>query len=109
MKSHMRVRRQKVNVEVHDGRENYDLWQLKPWNLVIEKMETVAVSSPVELEAGSVDILAPSLARMAWPPRLCAHESFLSPGVMETSLIITAGILEEGGHASHPYPYPYPL
>lgn len=56
-------------MEVHDGMENYyDPWQLKLWNLVTEKMEIVPLWSPAELEVGSADIIAQSLAHKACPP-----------------------------------------
>ena len=72
-----------VNVEVQDGVETLNPWQLKPWRLVMEKMEMLVLQPPVELEVSSADI-AQSLAHLVCQhpgQRLCA-ENVLGAGIM---------------------------
>lgn len=90
------------HMEIHDRVENYNPRQRKLRNLVIEdeKMVVVALQPPAELEVGSAEVIVESLAQGGLASqlpgqRLCAEESFASPGVMEPSLIITAAIPED--------------
>ena len=61
-------------------------------------MEIVVFQATAELHVASVDIITQSLAHLASQlpgQRLCAEESFTGPGVMESSLIITASTPED--------------
>lgn len=89
-------------MEIHDRVENYNPRQRKLRNLVIEdeKMVVVALQPPPELEVGSAEVIVESLAQGGLASqlpgqRLCAEESFASPGVTEPSLLITATIPED--------------
>ncbi|XP_004596137.2 telomere zinc finger-associated protein [Ochotona princeps] len=90
------------HMEIHDRVENYNPRQRKLRNLVIEdeKMVVVALQPPAELEVASAEVIVESLAQGGLAPplpgqRLCAEESFASPGVMEPSLLITAAVPED--------------
>ncbi|XP_008565219.1 PREDICTED: zinc finger and BTB domain-containing protein 48 isoform X2 [Galeopterus variegatus] len=90
------------HMEIHDRVENYNPRQRKLRNLVIEdeKMVVVALQPPAELEVGSAEVIVESLAQGGLASqlpgqRLCAEESFASPGVLEPSLIITAAVPED--------------
>lgn len=89
------------HMEIHDRVENYNPRQRKLRNLVIEdeKMVVVALQPPADLEMGSAEVIVESLtqgglAAQLPSQRLCAEESFASPGVLEPSLIITAAVPE---------------
>lgn len=89
------------HMEIHDRVENYNPRQRKLRNLVIEdeKMVVVALQPPADLEMGSAEVIVESLtqggiAAQLPSQRLCAEESFASPGVLEPSLIITATVPE---------------
>lgn len=90
------------HMEIHDRVENYNPRQRKLRNLIIEdeKMVVVALQPPAELEVGSAEVIVESLAQGGLASqlpgqRLCAEESFTSPGVLEPSLIITAAVPED--------------
>ncbi|XP_011735808.2 telomere zinc finger-associated protein isoform X3 [Macaca nemestrina] len=90
------------HMEIHDRVENYNPRQRKLRNLIIEdeKMMVVALQPPAELEVGSAEVIVESLAQGGLASqlpgqRLCAEESFTSPGVLEPSLIITAAVPED--------------
>ncbi|XP_023407881.1 telomere zinc finger-associated protein isoform X2 [Loxodonta africana] len=90
------------HMEIHDRVENYNPRQRKLRNLIIEdeKMVVVALQPPAELEVSSAEVIVESLAQGSLASqlpsqRLCADESFAGPGVMESSLIITAAIPED--------------
>lgn len=94
-------------MEVRGGVENCNPRQLKLWNLTIEKMGRVVLQPHAELEEGSTEVITQSLANVPLSKlpgqRLCAYDSFVGPGVMEPSLIITAAI--SVGDISYPYLY----
>ncbi|KAL1776236.1 zinc finger protein and BTB domain-containing protein 48 [Sigmodon hispidus] len=90
------------HMEIHDRVENYNPRQRKLRNLVIEdeKVVVVALQPPADLEMGSAEVIVESLtqgglASQLPSQRLCAEESFASPGVLEPSLIITAAVPED--------------
>lgn len=84
-------------------------WQLKLWNLTIEKMGLVALQPHAELEEGSNEVITQSLANVPSSKlpgqRLCAYDSFVGPGIMEPSLIITAAISVGDTYLTPPYLY----
>lgn len=89
-------------MEIHDRVENYNPRQRKLRNLVIEdeKVVVVALQPPPELEVGSAEVIVESLAQGALASqlpgqRLCAEESFASPGATEPSLLIAAAVPED--------------
>nr|XP_045007236.1 telomere zinc finger-associated protein isoform X2 [Jaculus jaculus] len=90
------------HMEIHDRVENYNPRQRKLRNLIIEdeKVVVVALQPPADLEVGSAEVIVESLAQGGLASqlpgqRLCAEESFASPGVLEPSLIITAAVPED--------------